>query len=304
MVRSAPGRVALTMANDPYVFDATAENFPRLVLENSEKGPVLLNYWSPRAGPCMMLMPRLVRLASEFGGRFLLVMLNTDELGQLARSHGVTSIPTVKVYRQGKVVDTLHGAESEDSVRRFIRKQLPDTSETLLQGALAAHSRGDTAGAVRLAAEAALADPQDARAPLQVAKLLVLQGRYAQADDLLQALPPEARAMPELRQLAAHVAFLRAARDAPSEDALRDAIAADAGDLEARYQLSAVRLVANDYDGAMEQLLEIARRERGFRQDAGRSGLLAIFELLGDEDERVARYRALLQQDDALRRPP
>jgi putative thioredoxin len=84
----------------------------------------------------------------------------------------------------------------------------------------------------------------------------------------------------------------------------RDAIAANAGDLEARYQLSAVRLVANDYDGAMEQLLEIARRERGFRQDAGRSGLLAIFELLGDEDERVARYRALLQQDDALRRPP
>ena len=72
------------MANTPHVFDATAELFPRLVLENSEKGPVLVNYWSPRAGPCMMLMPRLVRLAGEFGGRFLLVMLNTDELGPLA----------------------------------------------------------------------------------------------------------------------------------------------------------------------------------------------------------------------------
>ena len=284
------------MTSSPHVFDATAENFPRLVLENSEKGPVLVYYWSPRAGPCMMLMPRLVRLAGEFGGRFLLVLLDTDELGPLARTHGVTSIPTIKVYRHGKVVDTLHGAESEESVRRFIRKQLPDTSETFLQGALAAHARGDSAGAVRLAAEAALADPEDARAPLQVAKLLVLQGRYAQADDLLQALPPEARALPELRQLAAHVAFLRAARDAPPEDTLRNTIAADPANLEARYQLSALRLVANDYDGAMEQLLEIARRDRSFRHDAGRSGLLALFELLGEADERVARYRALLQE--------
>jgi putative thioredoxin len=65
--------------------------------------------------------------------------------------------------------------------------------------------------------------------------------------------------------------------------------------LEASYQLSAVQLVANDYDAAMPQLLEIARRDRGFRHDAGRNGLLALFELLGDDDERVVRYRALLQ---------
>lgn len=283
-------------AQSPFVFDATAENFPRLVLENSGKGPVLVYYWSPGAGPCMMLMPRLLRLAGEFGGRFLLVLLNTDELGQLARSHGVTSIPTVKVFRGGKVVDTLHGAESEESVREFIRKQLPDTSETLLQNALAAHSRGDTAGAVRLAAEAALADPDDTRAPLQVAKLLVLQGRYAQADDLLQALPPAAREAPELRQLATHVGFLRAARDAPPEETLRAAVAANPADLEARYQVSALRLVANDYDAAMEQLLEIARRDRAFRQDVGRNGLLVLFEMLGDDDARVVRYRAALNE--------
>lgn len=283
-------------AQPPFVFDATAENFPRLVLENSGKGPVLVYYWSPGAGPCMMLMPRLLRLAGEFGGRFLLVLLNTDELGQLARSHGVTSIPTVKVFRGGKVVDTLHGAESEESVRGFIRKQLPDTSETLLQNALAAHSRGDTAGAVRLAAEAALADPDDTRAPLQVAKLLVLQGRYAQADDLLQALPPAAREAPELRQLATHVGFLRAARDAPPEETLRAAVAANPADLEARYQVSALRLVANDYDAAMEQLLEIARRDRAFRQDVGRNGLLVLFEMLGDDDARVVRYRAALNE--------
>src|SRR4030065_481079 len=133
------------MANSPYVFDASADNFPRLVLENSAKGPVLVNYWSPKAGPCLMLMPRLVRLASEFGGRFLLVMLNTDELSQLARSHGVVSLPTVKVYRHGKVVDTLHGAETEGVLRDFIRKQFADTTDTLLLNALSTHAPDDTA---------------------------------------------------------------------------------------------------------------------------------------------------------------
>ena len=284
------------MADSPYVFDATAENFPRLVLENSGKGPVVVNYWSPRAGPCLMLMPRLVRLAAEFGGRFLLVMLNTDELGRLAREHGVVSLPTMKVYRHGRVVDTLHGAESENVLRGFIQKQLRDTADSQLRVALGAHARGDTASAVRLAAEAALADPLNPRIPLDLAKLLVLQGRYAQADDLLQALPAEARDTPELRRLAAHVAFLRAARDAPAAEELAQQIAADPDNLEARYQLSAVRLVASDYDAAMQQLLEIARRDRGFRRDAGRDGLLALFELLGDGDERVVRYRALLQE--------
>ncbi|MHB8624090.1 MAG: thioredoxin family protein [Sulfuricaulis sp.] len=88
-----------------YVFDATAENFRNLVLENSDKGPVLVHYWSPRAGPSLMLMPRLVRLATEFGGRFLLVMLNTDKLAQLAHDYGVNGIPTIKFFRRGQVVN-------------------------------------------------------------------------------------------------------------------------------------------------------------------------------------------------------
>ena len=69
----------------PYVFDASRENFDGLVLGNSARGLVLVHFWSPKAGPCMVLMPRLVKLATEYGGKFLLVMLNTDELGALAR---------------------------------------------------------------------------------------------------------------------------------------------------------------------------------------------------------------------------
>ncbi len=284
------------MAESRFVFDATPENFRTLVLANSEKGPVAVNFWSPRAGPCLMLMPRLLKLAEEFGGRFLLVRLNTDEHGRLARDWGVTSIPTTKVFRHGKVVDTLHGAESEASVHAFLRKHVGGESADLRAAALKAFEDGDAAGAASLAARAALAEPDDPQASLDVAKLLVLQGRYAEAENLLAALPEALRTRPEARALQAHAGFLGAARDAPPAETLEQAVAADPGDLEARYRLAAVRLLADDYEGAMTQLLEVMRREPGFRAGAARNGLFAVLALLGEQDARVQRVRAELQK--------
>ncbi|MCR4332455.1 MAG: tetratricopeptide repeat protein [Sulfuricaulis sp.] len=284
------------MGVSPYVFDASAENFRTLVLENSDKGPVLVNYWSPRAGPCLMLMPRLVRLATEFSGQFLLVMLNTDELGQLAREHGVASIPTLKVFRRGQAVDALHGAESETVLREFITRHVAREADAKYTAAILAYQHGDLDQAVTQAAEAALAEPDNPRLALDLVKLLVLQRRYAQADGLLKSLPAETRGLPEVRHMSAHVNLIRSAQDAPSPETLMKAIAADPDDLEARYRLSAVMLNRDEYEMAMTQLLEIIRRDSAVHHEAGRDGLLAIFALMGEDDERVHRYRALLNK--------
>lgn len=283
------------MAQERYIFDATADNFRILVLENSERGPVLVNYWSPKAGPCMMLMPRLIQLAKEYRGRFLLVMLNTEEFGPLARDHSVTSIPTIKVFRRGKVVDTLHGAESDARLRAFIDKQIGATLRAPHLAALQAFQKGKVEQAVTLAAQAALDNPEDFRIPLDLAKLLVLQGRQHQAYDLLSALPTPAKQNAEISELLTHLGFIFAAQDAPPPDQLEERIAANPGDLEARYRLAAMKLIQNEYTYAMEQLIEIARRDRKFRDDIGRQGLLAIFNILGDDNDLVRHYRSLLQ---------
>ena len=284
------------MANSPYVFDATADNFHKLVLENSDKGPVPVNYWSPRAGPSLMLMPRLVRLATEFGGSFLLVILNTDDLGRLAREHGVNSLPTVKVYRRGKVVDTLHGAESETILREFISKHVSREVNDKYASALQAYQRGDLDKAVAQAAEAALAEPDNPRLTIDLIKLLMLQKRYIQADELIISLPKEARQHPEIRILSIHVGFIRASQDAPPIETLERALADNPDDLETRYQLCAVNMTQDNFEEAMKQLLEIVRRDNTFCRQTGRDGLLAIFSLLGKNDERVQRYRTLLNQ--------
>lgn len=284
------------MALSRHVFDVTADNFRTLVLENSDRGPVLVNYWSPRAGPCFMLMPRLVRLCTEYGGRFLLAMFNTDELGRLAREHGVTSLPTVKVFRHGRVINTLHGAESEPALRRFIDRHVAPASATpALRAAAQAYSEGDLAQAASLAAQAALAQPNDPRLAVNVAKLLMRQGRHAQAFDLLDALPAVAQEDGEAMELLAHLGFIVTAAQGPGGAALEQAIAENPDDLDARYALSALMVTHDDYEGAMAQLLEIVRRDRAFRRDVGRKGLISLFRLLGADHPLTTRYQPLLR---------
>jgi len=286
------------MANPPYIQEANPDNFKTLVLENSERGPVMVFCWSPRAGPCMKLMPRLIRLADEYCGKFLLVLLDTDEYGRLAKEeYGVTSVPTVKFFRHGKVANTIHGAESDSEFRRMIDKFVPrEASMAQVNASRAYHQEGDLDQACALLAKAVLDDPGNARIVLDLAKLLILKGEYARAEGVLQALPDEAREEPEISTLLVHAGFLRVAQSAPGIEILERDILAEPDKSVARYQLSAVKLLQNDYAGAMEQLLEIVRRDRAFREDAGRKGLIAIFNMLGNEHALVASYRSLLTE--------
>jgi putative thioredoxin len=153
---------------------------------------------------------------------------------------------------------------------------------------------------VSLAAEAALAEPDNPRIPLDIAKLLVLQGRYGQARDLLAALPDELRNQPDIRNLLAHIDFILTAQTTASTETLEQASAERPDDLEARYRLAARRLLDNDYDGAVHELLEIVRRDRSFRDDCGYHGIQAILQLLSQDEDHARHVQQQLQ--DALRR--
>ena len=282
------------MADPTFIFEATPDNFTQLVLDNSIKGPVLVNYWAPWAGPCMKLWPALEQLASHYGGRFLLVNINTDKHKSLARDYGINSLPTLKLFRHGKVVDEVHGAESEQSLRTFIEKHLARASDRQLAAALSRYQQGDTEAALVLLAQATLDDPDNVRIPLTHAKLLLREQRHAQLQALIETLPITLQEQAEFANLYAHAGFLRAAGESPAAEELAKRIAQDDGDLLARYQLSALALLGDDLEQALQQLLEIVRRDRSFMNDIGRRGMSAIFALLGRDHELSQRYRSML----------
>lgn len=284
------------MTLSPHVFDASAENFNRLVLENSHKGPVLVHFWTPKAGPCFMLMPRLVKLAAEYGGKFLLVMLNADALPELARRFSVNSVPTVKFFWRGEVAHTIHGAEPDSSFRDVLDRFIAGDANRAHALGVAAWQAGRLSEARMLLANAAMAEPDNLAIPRDLAKLLWAEGDGEQALKLLESLPPEARGDARIAPLYAHLSLAETARQAPPLAELEARLVDLPNDLETRYQRAALLLAGDDFAGAMDELLLIARSDRAFRQDVGRLSLLALFDLLGSSHPLTLKYRRLLSE--------
>ncbi len=90
----------------------TDANFETDVLKSSE--PVLVDFWAPWCGPCRMLGPTIEKLASEFAGKVKVGKVNTDENQQTAAGYGITSIPTVMLFKDGEMVDKVVGARPKD----------------------------------------------------------------------------------------------------------------------------------------------------------------------------------------------
>ena len=284
------------MALSPYVFDASAENFNRLVLENSHKGPVLVHFWTPKAGPCFILMPRLVKLAAEYGGKFLLVMLNTDELPELARRFSVNSVPTVKFFWRGEVAHTIHGADPDSSFREVLDRFIAGDAHRAHALGVAAWQAGNVQQARMLLANAAMAEPDNLAIPRDLAKLLWSEGEGEQALKLLDSLPPEARTGPEIARLHAHLNLAETARQAPSLSELDAHLAQQPDDVAAHFQRAARLLAADQFAAAMDELLWVARTDRSYRHDIGRTSLLALFDLLGSAHPLTRQYRQALSE--------
>lgn len=276
-----------------YIREGTAENFPTLVLQNSGKGLVVVDFWAPWVGPSLRQQAMLAEVVEALPGRFLLVTVNTDEQKSVAAAYGVKSLPACKLFRHGRVVEELHGVQPQGDYRRVIEKHLGST-DPVRQQALAAWQAGAQDRAVQLLAEAAMADPADPSLPELLAKLLTQGGRHADALEVLRALPPELSAHEGLRRLRSHLELVVAGLTAPSLAELASRVEAEPEDTGVRFQRAAARLLADDPEGAVADLLETIRRDPGWRDGLAREALLALFDTLGVGTDLVRRGRAEL----------
>jgi putative thioredoxin len=277
------------MADSPYIIDVTHENYAQL-MEASFRVPVLIDFWASWCQPCQVLMPILAKLADEYQGKFLLGKLNTEEEQEIAAQFGIRSIPNVKLFRDGQPVDEFMGALPERAVREFLDRHVARESDAQVAQALEQLRGGNVAGAVVLLEEAREADPDNPRISVVLAQAQAAAGDVAAAEATLDALPPDQREKPEVAALRSHLYFEGQVAGAPAEAELEARLAKDPDDHEALYRLALRKVAGQDYDSAMELLLELMKKDRGFGDDAGRNTLLKVFELLGD-DPRVSQYR-------------
>jgi putative thioredoxin len=272
-----------------HALDVGLADFTQHVLEESKQRPVVVDFWAPWCGPCKSLKPVLEKLAAEYGGKFLLAKVNSDDNQELAVRYGVRGIPSVKAFVNGEAVDEFSGALPEGEVRAFLDRLVPSPTDELRMQAATARAAGEFTAALQLLANASKLDPMHVGVRLDATEIMLDLNETDEATRLLGSLPDDAD--PRVPQLRARLQFSGAAGE--DEAALSARVAANGNDLEARLKLANLLVAAGQYEAGMDQLLEIVRRDRSFGGDIGRTTLLSVFNLLGG-GELVSKYRRLL----------
>jgi putative thioredoxin len=278
----------------PFAREITSADFNQVVIQGSQQAPVLVDFWAPWCGPCRALTPVLEKLADDYKGKFLLAKVNSDENLDLAREYGIRSIPNVKAFVNGQVVDEFLGALPEAAVREFIDRVLPTPGELIRREAAAQAAGGDRQRALALLGTAADLEPNNDAVQADRIGLLLDLGRVPEARAVASSLGPLAAQDSRVAQVLARLQLADTDAELSDPAELEARVLSNPDDLDARLRLAKRYAGQQRYEPALEQLLEITRRDRSFGDEAGRKTMLAIFDLLKNQNALVTRYRRLL----------
>ena len=282
------------MGESPYIHNVGMQNFQNLVLEKSINKPVLVDFWADWCQPCQTIMPMLAKLAEEYAGKFELAKVNADEEQELAAHFGIKSLPTMKLFYQGQIVDERMGAVPESDIRAMIDKHIVSESDQMVQAAMMAYQQGNTGQALEVLNNALAKDPDNAELKVTIAQMVYGEGDTESALRLLDSLDSEGAKLDTAIKLRAEINLTAQLADLPDLGEIEQRLAQNPGDLEALLQKSRHLTAQGDYDNAMECLLTIMRTDRGFEDDIGRTSLLELFDVLGGEHPSVQKYRRKL----------
>jgi putative thioredoxin len=270
---------------------ATDADFDAVVIEGSRQTPVVVDFWAPWCGPCRTLTPILEKLAESYQGKFVLAKINADENPALSQRFSVRSIPSVMAFVDGEVVDQFLGAQPESAVRTFLDRVLPTAGEVLRRAAAQLRAEGKLDAALNLLNEAAQSEPNNEDVLADLVETLLDLGQVEQARQAAGRLAPIRAPRHRAAQALARLELIDDGGQAADASVLEARIHGHPDDLESRVALAKVYAREQEYEQALEQLLETLRRDRTFGGGIARKTMLALFELLGSDDPLVRKYR-------------
>lgn len=274
--------------------DITLKNFEAEVIDASKKHPVLLDIWAPWCGPCKSLGPVLEKLETAYAGRFALAKLNSDEqpeiAGQLSQMFGVRSIPFCVLFKDGQPVDGFVGALPEGEVRKFLDNHVPSAAAAAAEeeAAEAAHllAGGNAAQAIEKLQEAVATDPGNDTARGDYVLALLTAGRWKDARAAFQPVAGKAGLDAKLSACEHWLQAFEATETGRTPEQLAAAIAANKRDFDARFELAQRHFAAAEFTRAMDELLEILVRDKGWSDGRARKLYVSILEVLNTVFQR------------------
>jgi len=282
--------------------DSSEATFMQDVVQASQDLPIIVDFWAPWCGPCKTLGPQLEEAVKAAKGAVKMVKVNVDEAQMLAGQLQIQSIPTVYAFYKGQPVDGFQGALPGSEIKKFIDRVVTmaggDAPGDQLAEAIAAAEEMLAEGAATDAAQTFAAilgeDPKNAAAYGGLIRAHIAMGDLEQAEAILNGAPAEISSSAELEAAHAQIELARQAADAGPVAELQAAVEADPSNLQARFDLAQALYATGKSAEAVDQLLDLFRRDREWNEGAAKTQLFTIFDALKPNDPVVLNGRRKL----------
>jgi len=272
------------------MINVTVANFEAEVIEASMHTPVLVDFWAPWCGPCKVIGPILEKLEADYGGRFRLVKIDSDQEQQIAGMFGIRSIPTCVLMVGGQPVDGFMGALPEGQIKAFLDKHLPGEDELAAQAEaeqaqqMLAQGDADADSALDKLAQAVAQAPDNNDLRFELVKQYISHGRLAEAAG---ALAPALAQIPVQLRFEALAQWLNALEFVTTDprgqwplEKFDELIGQNKRDFETRFAKSRVLIAMGEWPGALDELLEIIMRDKKWDEEAPRKTYVGLLELM------------------------
>jgi putative thioredoxin len=283
--------------------ESNTENFVADVIDASHDAPVIVDFWAPWCGPCKQLTPTLEKVVREARGAVRLVKINTDENQELAAQMRVQSIPSVFGFVKGRPVGAFSGAQPESQVKSFVQRLVqsaggqigPSPVEQALEQAEEALARNDPGTASAIFAQVMAHDPKNAAAIAGLAKCHIDAGNFAEAKKVLERATGELTNNATIAAARTALELAEQSKQSASQTSeFRQRLEQNPNDHQARLDLAMALYGGGQRDAAIDELLEIIRRDRRWNDEAARKQLVKLFEALGATDPLTISARRRL----------
>ena len=281
--------------------EVSEATFMQDVVEASKEKPVIVDFWAPWCGPCKTLGPQLEEAVNSANGAVTMAKVNVDENQMIAGQMQVQSIPTVFAFVDGQPVDGFQGAVSASEIKAFVERVVAANggeAESGLDSAVASAEQmleeGDLEAAIETFSAILQEDSNNLKSFIGLIKAHLALGELDQAEAILNGMPSEISANPEVESLHAQIELAKQALDAGPINELTQLVDQNSDDHESRFRLAQALHGAGQVEDAVNHLLELFKRDREWNDGAAKSQLFVIFEALEPNDSIVLNGRRKL----------
>jgi putative thioredoxin len=277
------------MSQDVYIFEVNDRNFPSVVIENSHKIPVVVEFMGVWSEHCFVVAEIFSGLAKEFPERFVFAKVDIDESPELRKVYQIENVPTTVIIKNGEIVRADMGQLQEDECRAMLREQgIGHESDDLREQAREKHMAGDTSAAIMLLSKAMKMHPSNLRVAMDMVQVFVDLGEVEQASALLAKLPEKEQASEKGKALKAQMVYAKFAAETEGLEALQSKVMTEPDDHKARFDLSVCLVAKYEYEQAMDHLLMIVEREADFQEGAAREMLITTIRMIKPANPELA----------------